>query len=123
MSTKGRPPKFQSPSIFEAETEAYFKNCKANNKIPTKTGLALYLGTTAETLGRYEDKPRFSPIIKKAYDTIIEEWVQAAKRGEGVNPIFAMFYLKARHGWEDKQSVQLSGGLSLSELFERSKRK
>ena len=114
-----RPLLWKNPEDMSRGVEAYFSKCKESGDIPTRTGLALHLGMTLQTLWNYEAKPRFSPLIKRADLLIQEAWTQEAKKA-GKSQIFAIFYLKARHGWQDRQEIAVSG-LSLADLFDKAK--
>lgn len=87
-----RPPKFESVQEFEGLINAYFIECKNEEKIASKAGLALALDTTRETLGDYEKKEGFSDTLKRAYQMIEEGWVQ--KLGGTTQVTGAIFYLK-----------------------------
>ena len=131
-----RPLKFQSVKEMQDKVEAYFTSCndyvrdaKGNRmkdtvsgeyltyqaKVPTITGLAVFLDTSRETLLDYEnelhknkDMPPeirhgFSDTIKKAKLRIYDATEQQLYRGK---PTGAIFSLKNNYGWEDKTKVE-----------------
>jgi len=131
-----RPLKFQSVQELQNKVEAYFASCndyvrdaKGNRvkdtvsgeyltyqaKVPTITGLAVFLDTSRETLLDYEnelhknkDMPPeirhgFSDTIKKAKLRIYDATEQQLYRGK---PTGAIFSLKNNYGWEDKTQVE-----------------
>lgn len=131
-----RPLKFQSVEELQDKVEAYFASCndyvrgaKGNRikdavsgeylmyqvKVPTITGLAVFLDTSRETLLDYEnelhknkDMPEeiqhgFSGTIKKAKLRIYDATEQQLYRGK---PTGAIFSLKNNYGWEDKTKVE-----------------
>lgn len=131
-----RPLKFQSVDELQRQIEAYFSSCnqfvydgKGNrkkdavtgeylvyqSKVPTITGLAVFLDTSRETLLDYEnelhknkDMPKeirhgFSDAIKKAKLRIYDATEQQLYRGK---PTGAIFSLKNNYGWVDKTQVE-----------------
>lgn len=98
----GRPPKFKTPEELAEKVDAYFAGCKANEKMPTKAGLALHLDTTKETLGDYIQKEGFSDSIKKAYLLIENAWTENLTKQ---SPVGSIFYLKAACGYRDRVDV------------------
>ena len=102
----GRPPIWDDPEAFEKSVEEYFKD----NKTPTWSGLALYLGfASRDSLNDYKKKEGFSDPIKKALMRIENGYEQ---RLFSQNVAGAIFALK-NFGWKDKQEVEQSGGLTI----------
>lgn len=103
----GRPPKFQSPEHLAALISVYFTKCREEKDIPNKAGLALFLGTTRETLHDYEKKEGFSYAIKDAYATIEDAWVQ--RLGGNVKTVAGIiFYLKNAFAYRDRIDTDLT---------------
>ena len=123
-----RPLKFQSVKELQDKVEAYFASCndyvrdaKGNRmkdavsgeylmyqaKVPTITGLAVFLDTSRETLLDYENelhKNNDMPMeMKKAKLRIYDATEQQLYRGK---PTGAIFSLKNNYGWEDKTKVE-----------------
>ena len=106
----GRPLKFKTPKELDDLIEAYWLNCSNNKLNPTKGGLAIYLDTTKETLGDYENKEGYSYSIKKAYNIIEESWVQALGNKQAVAGV--IFYLKNafKKDWRDRNETDITSG-------------
>lgn len=69
----------------------------------TVSGLAVYLGTSRETLMNYSKRAKYFDTIKNAKDKIYaftEESLFTSK------PTGAIFSLKNNYGWVDKQQVE-----------------
>jgi hypothetical protein len=56
--------------------------------------------------------PDYSPIIKKL--EVASEDYASRYLFNGKNPAGAIFYLKNRHGWQDKTEVEYSGTIQLA---------
>ena len=102
---RGRPLKFESPEDLQAKVNDYFAECDKNKKNKTLSGLAVYLGTTTETLRRYEridENGEFSWIVKKAKTVIEYDLVRRMLEDRG-NVIKYMFLLKCNHGYVETE--------------------
>jgi hypothetical protein len=122
-----RPLKFKSAMELQSKIVEYFESCfeeqwyenKDGKWIPvtdrhgqvvkeqvkpfTITGLALYLGTSRQTLLNYEDKDEYFDTIRAAktkIESFVEESLWKPKIATGV-----MFNLKNNFGWVDKSEV------------------
>lgn len=90
------------------------KRKRMTKQIPyTITGLAVFLGTSRETLIDYQGRKEFSDTIKEAKDKC-ENFVELSLLDK--NPTGAIFNLKNNYGWKDKTEVDnnISGGVSIS---------
>jgi hypothetical protein len=130
-----RPLKWKTPEELEKLCDAYFDSCYEeqqrvtgsgrNKKVEmvkvqvepfTICGLALALDLTRRGLLNYEDetsetrKP-FFPIIKRAK---LKCQQYAEKHTFGNNPTGAIFNLKCNYEWQDKTSLEISGGVDLA---------
>jgi len=115
----GRPPKFESVEQLESLIESYFINCDQEKRPYTITGLALWLGTTRETLLDYKEKPEFSDSIKAAKSRC-ENWVEEGALMNRVNATSAIFNLKNNYGWKDKTEQDINnpdGNLKTITIF------
>jgi hypothetical protein len=102
----GRPLLWCDPEAFADKVEEYFET----EKIPTWSGLALYLGfSSRDSLNDYKKKPGFSDPIKKAL-LRIESMYESNLQKQ--NPAGSIFALK-NFGWKDKQEVEQSGGITI----------
>lgn len=120
----GRPLKFKTVQELEKKIEEYYKTCWRSKrdmfgniikdketgdivleqfKPYTITGLAVFLGTTRETLMDYEKNDKYSYTIKAAKEVCHAYAEEALFVGK--NPSGAMFNLKNNFGWKDKTEV------------------
>lgn len=120
MSNKkcGRPFKFTDPDKLDSQIESFFEWCNENKKIPTVTGLAVYLDTDRHTLLNYENsledaaydkldydvKVRLITSIKRAKQRVESEYEQALFNKNSA--VGAIFTLKNNYKWVDKQEVE-----------------
>jgi len=102
-------PKYTAETILP-KIEEYFEEYGSNKQ--TRSGLAVYLGITTETLRNYEksEDPKMADIIKWAI-TRIEEGLELDLRNlpRGGNPTGTIFMLKNIAGWKDNQDVEVKG--------------
>lgn len=123
----GQPPKYETPEGLAKAIDEYFEDCKileehnfidrGHNlvkamlpKIPTITGLALFLGY-ASTQSLFDNADRsdsFSAIITRAKVKCGEMLNQKALNRE-VDPRIARLNLSANHGMSEKHSMEHSG--------------
>jgi DNA-packaging protein gp3 len=68
----------------------------------TVSGLAVYLGTSRETLMNYEKKEEYFDTIKAAKDRIYAYTEESLFNSKATGPIFS---LKNNYGWVDKQEI------------------
>lgn len=73
--------------------------CLDTKRMPTKSGIALFLGVNRDTLLEYEKKKDFSGVLKDVYTHIEENWTQSLMKAY---PTGSIFYLKNTFGWADK---------------------
>lgn len=114
----GRPFKFTDPKELDIKINNYFVWCKDNNKIPTVTGLAVYLDTDRLTLLNYENcldneayeeldyevKVNLINSIKRAKQRVESEYEQALFNKNSA--VGAIFTLKNNYKWVDKQEIE-----------------
>jgi len=120
VETRGRKPLYSDVDILQSKIDEYFKTGvktkevvigKGSDKeritvrIPTITGLVLYLGFESRTaFYSYEEKPLFKYTIKKARTRIENEYEEALRSGNTVGAIFALKNM----GWTDKVEQALN---------------
>jgi len=83
--------------------EKYFDECKAKEKTPTISGLAVACEIDGDTLQRYSYRPAFAGLVKAAKTRVMasmEDLLMLSRANAGV--IFAM---KNRFAWADKTEV------------------
>ena len=100
----GRPNKFKSVEEMQKAIDNYFKDCDANERPYTISGLAYALDTTRRTLLDYEENDEFSHTIKKA-KAKIEQFVEE-RLFVGNNTAGVIFNLKNNYNWKDKQEIE-----------------
>lgn len=113
MDGPGRPRLFKDHESFASAAEGYFASLEGTDKMPTLSGLCLFMG--------FHDKESFSH-----YASYGEDYSRTVKRAKLIieddrnqrlaNPACTgvIFDLKNNHGWKDKTETELSGGLSIS---------
>ena len=106
----GRPPFFATPEELEQKiidyydwTEQYNEGKVTGLRVPTITGLTLYLGfCDRQALDEYAKREEeFSFIVKKAKESIAE---YHECRLSGTTPTGSIFWLK-NFGWKDTQQI------------------
>lgn len=108
MKKLGRPLKYTVEEL-EKKINDYFEYCDKTGKPYTVTGLAVFLGTSRETLLDYEGRPAFTDAIQKAKEkckAYAEEYLFSGK-----NPTGAIFSLTNNYGWVNKQHQQVDADI------------
>lgn len=124
----GRPRAYM-PDELESEIEQYFNYClnykeeQATAKgdivdikkprIPTMGGLMNWLGIDRATWKDYGEQAEYSNIIKNTNTKVTEAKEDALVNGQG-STTGLIFYLKAKEGWVDKQTVQHEGEINIT---------
>jgi hypothetical protein len=100
MSNKiGRPLKWETPDIMQAEIDKYFEETPQSRW--TITGLAMALDTDRHTLINYSEREEFFHTINKA-KLMVENAYEIDLREKGhAGNIFAL----KNFGWKDKTEV------------------
>ncbi|MGI6256160.1 MAG: terminase small subunit [Acutalibacter sp.] len=106
MTGGGKRPK--TPRTLETGVGEYLTSCQEEERIPTVTGLALFLGFVSR--GEMETfttqrSPVYQRQMERALSLIEEETLQAAFRRETTTG--ARFLLQASFGYGDKASKEL----------------
>ena len=99
-----RPNKFKSVEEMQKAIDNYFKECDANERPYTISGLAYALDTNRQTLLDYQEKDEFTDTIKKA-KAKIEQFVEE-RLFVGNNTAGVIFNLKNNYNWKDKQEIE-----------------
>lgn len=82
-------------------------------KLPTKGGLAQYLGVARETLYDWAKKyPEFSDVIERLSAEQEDRLINSGLSGD-YNPTISKVLL-TKHGYTDKQEVEHSGGVNIN---------
>jgi hypothetical protein len=103
-TNRGRPLLYKNNKALKSKVDDYFKQCNTLRDLPTITELAVYLGTSRETLREYKARPEFVDTIKEAMAKCEAALEKRALLG-GLNATMAIFSLKNNYGWIDKQEV------------------
>lgn len=82
-------------------------------RIPTMGGLMNWLEMDRATWHRYGEEKEYCNIVKKADNKIREAKEDALVNGQG-STTGLIFYLKAKEGWVDKQTVQHEGEINIT---------
>lgn len=105
----GRPLKFETPELLQAEVDKYFLNTLK----PTLAGLALSLGIDRQTLYNYKNRDEFFDIIKKATEMVEAKYEERLiYDGQPTGVIFALKNM----GWKDKTETELSGEITTKQI-------
>ena len=105
LSETGRPPAYDDPMLFAAKVSEYFEYIKQENKFPTITGMALFLGfESRQSMYAYENKPDFCYIVKRA-KLIIEMHYEQGLNG---NSVAGMIFALKNMGWKDKTESEVN---------------
>ncbi len=99
-----RPKKYNKVEEMQRDIDNYFKECDANDRPYTISGLAYALDTTRRTLLDYEENDEFSHTIKRA-KAKIEQFVEE-RLFVGSNTAGVIFNLKNNYNWKDKQEIE-----------------
>lgn len=111
---------WKKPEDLKNDIDAYWDDCKENERPLTITGLALALDTSRHTLLNYENKlgKDFTTLIKRAKlmcENYAEEYLYSGKNVAGT-----IFNLKNNYGWIDQQDI-VAPTMTLSELLKMRK--
>lgn len=101
----GRPLKYKSVKEMQKDIDNYFKECDANGRPYTVSGLAYALGTNRQTLINYEEKEEFVDTIKNA-KARIEMYNEELLYDRNAPTAGVIFNLKNNYGWKDKQEIE-----------------
>jgi hypothetical protein len=108
MNEIGRPSKYQE-SITDAEVVEYCKDIVKKKLCPTLVGLSLFLGIGVSTMTEWRKKyPSFAAVVEIVEGLQHEFLVQGGLTGD-FNAAMAMFILKNKQGYRDKQDIEHSG--------------
>ena len=111
--------RYKTTKQLNDDVKRFFMWCGDNLALPTVNSLSLYLGWYTELFYNYLKVDGCSQILKKAKDLMAYRLeVNAEETG---NP-GAMFLLKASHGYQEKQEVNVSVTLDVDKLYAKSLR-
>ena len=108
----GRPKAFDSPEQLSKLLDDYFIYCDELPRPYTVLSLCIFLKITRETLLQYAKLDNYSDTItcaKLRIEAYAEDCLYTAK-----NPTGIIFNLKNNWKWHDKQEIESSGSLDVS---------
>ena len=91
-------------------TLIYMKACEQSATIPTMSGLARSFGMSTQALNNHMNRnPNSSTTewLRVCHDAFADAMAESASRGL-TNVIFSIFSLKARSGWRDNVSIEVT---------------
>lgn len=98
----GRPRVYDNAEDLDAECEKFFQQCEDDNKRPTVSGLALFLGfVSKQSLYDYEKNEEFSYPIKRALLRVEFGLESRLDQGAVAGIIFGLKNM----GWKDTQDI------------------
>lgn len=106
---RGRPLMFKNNKELKERVDEYFNQCNTLRDLPTITELAVFLGTSRETLREYKARPEFVDTIKEAMAKCEAALEKRALLG-GLNATMAIFSLKNNYGWIDRVDSDITSG-------------
>ena len=135
----GRPPLYKTPEEMQRVIDLYFLACrvlrtddeelligleeddldiikKIEDVVPAISGLAYTLGMSTEAFRNYEQKDEFLATVKRAKQRV-EMSLEQRLAGNAVTG--SIFSLKNNFGWKDKIENNISGGLGLLDLSDK----
>lgn len=84
----------------------YIAKCEADKSVPLLMEFAYLLGIDDSTLRRYVESKAYAPAIKR-----VEKAQEIALIKHGIvsnKPVFPIFLLKSKHGYQDTQKVDFT---------------
>ena len=102
----GRPLSYASVEIFDSLILDFVKYCDEKKMVPTRPGLALWLGLDSTTLGKWKNDSTnpFSSSIKNAEELFHSFLLQKTTEGK-INTILYFFLAKNWYGMSDKTEI------------------
>ena len=106
-----------TPEELNAQCDSYFERCRAAQRLPTKPGLAVFLGISLETYDRWiksggRTYGRHGAVLRRAQDRMSDELQQR-------KDAMAVFLLKqpCYGGYHDKAGQYQEAGLHIRVTF------
>lgn len=94
----------------QQQTQRYFEACEQSATVPCFSGLARSFGLSREALNKHlrnHPDSATSEWLRLVHDAMADTLAAAALRGS-VQPVVAIFALKARSGWKDTFAVEIA---------------
>lgn len=110
IASEKREFELSDTNAVKERTLLYLRACEEASSIPTFSGLARSFGMSTEALNKhlrlYPDSET-SEWLRLAHDAFADALAEAATHGY-TNTIFSIFALKARSGWRDSVSLEIT---------------
>lgn len=112
LATYHLPPiDISDPKQVEERINWYFNHCMEDDMKPTVMGFCNALGIDRSTLAGWRRGDHraesHSPLIKKAYDFLQEQWEDYMTNGK-INPVSGIFLGKNNFDYQDKQEYVIT---------------
>ncbi len=114
MGKVGKPRKWKTEKEFERDIDAYLKHCEENGEPPLVVGFAVFSKCDKDTV--VQTGKRYPVPYKKLITACEQRLVQGGLTGK-YNPTVMIFLAKNNHGYRDKQDVEHSGNISITQLL------
>lgn len=114
MGKRGKPRKWKTAEDFERDILAYLRHCEESGEPPLVVGFANYCGTIKDTV--IETSKRYPEPYKRLLQACEQRLVMGGLTGK-YNPTVMIFLAKNNHGYKDKQEMEHSGNISITQLL------
>ena len=120
------PIDISDPKQVENRLHQYFQYCIENDRRPQVVGMCNWLGVSRNTVNTWKNgeyrNGSHSDIIKRAYDTLEEMWVDFMQGGK-INPATGIFLAKNFFGYKDVADVVVTPNNPLQDMDANQARK
>ena len=116
----GRPLSYASADTLDSEIFAFAKFCDENKVTPTRPAMALWLGVTSDTLGRWKNDNTnpLSNSLKRAEELFHQFILEKTMQGS-INTLLYFFLGKNWFGMQDKTEVVHKSSSNVIDLDEQ----
>ena len=116
----GRPLSYASANTLDKEIFEFAQFCDENKVTPTRPAMALWLGITSDTIGRWKDDNTnpLSPSLKKAEELFHQFILEKTMQGS-INTLLYFFLGKNWFGMQDKTEVVHKSSSNVIDLEEQ----
>jgi hypothetical protein len=108
MAKVGRPLQFKNAKVMQKAIDAYFLECKTQDKPTTIQGLALSLDLDRNEILNYQGRKEFTSTVKRAKEMIQNDVETRLLAGKG-QVVGQIFWLKNNANYRDNQQLEVSG--------------
>lgn len=116
----GRPLSYASADTLDSEIFAFAKFCDENKVTPTRPAMALWLGVTSDTIGRWKNDNTnpLSNSLKRAEELFHQFILEKTMQGS-INTLLYFFLGKNWFGMQDKTEVVHKSSSNVIDLDEQ----